>query len=100
VVVRHRTLWDQAWQQHLHIVGDTNLGEIRFDVETAGGVEAIQYLWWWHPPGAAQPSPATEYRASLRPPAPSDAPPLPTPPLPTPPLPTRPAPPATPPGPM
>jgi len=74
VVVQHRDLWNPAWQKDLHIVGDTNLGEIRFDAQAG---EAIQYLWWWRPPDAAEPSPATQYRVSLQPPPPGDAPPLP-----------------------
>src|SRR5262249_20651683 len=74
LVVQHRDLWNQAWQKDLPHVGDTNVGEIRSDEQTD---EAIQYLWWWRPPDAAEPSPATQYRAPLAPPAPGDAPPLP-----------------------
>jgi hypothetical protein len=70
----HRALWNRAWQEDLHIVGETNLGEIRFDPATG---EVIQYLWWWHPHEAAAPTPATEYRAPLRLPAPGGAPALP-----------------------
>ena len=72
----HRELWARPWQRDLHIVGETNLGEIRFDPGTG---EVIPYLWWWRPKEAMAPSPATEYRATLRPPAPGDAPPLPRP---------------------
>lgn len=73
-IVEHRNLWNQAWQKDLHIVGDTNLGEIRFDPATA---EAIQRLWWWYPTSADTPTPATEYRWPLVPPRPAEAPPLP-----------------------
>jgi hypothetical protein len=76
-LVERRDLWNRAWQADLHIVGDTNLGEIRFAWDTKHTQEAIQYLWWWRPPGGPAPTPATEYRASLEPPAPADAPPLP-----------------------
>lgn len=82
---QHRELWIRPWERDLHIVGETNLGEIRFDPATGDGsqgsqgTEVIQYLWWWHPHAAAAPSPATEYRASLALPAPEDAPPLPPP---------------------
>jgi hypothetical protein len=73
-LVARRDLWERAWRSNLHIVGDTNLGEIRFTPDTN---EAIQYLWWWREPSATQPAPSTEYRAVLEPPTPEEAPPLP-----------------------
>jgi hypothetical protein len=73
-VVEHRDLWNAAWQKDLHIVGETNLGEIRFDPATD---EAIQRLWWRHPENAGAPTPASEYRWPLTLPTPAQAPPLP-----------------------
>ncbi|HKS94848.1 MAG TPA: hypothetical protein VJV74_01820, partial [Terriglobia bacterium] len=99
----HPEIWTRVWSDGgLHIVGDANIGEIRFEKNGAGGPDeegeeegeeggqdrliAIQRLWWRapHPPEApgapavpGDPLPATEYRASLNPPAVKDAPPLP-----------------------
>ena len=80
----HPELWTHVWSDGgLHIVGDTNIGEIRFEkigADGDGGFEAVQWLWW-RPPGKQgamdNPQPATEYRASLKPPAVADAPALP-----------------------
>lgn len=82
--VAHPELWTRVWSDGgLHIVGDANIGEIRFEKsgEDGDGVyDAVQRLWWC-PPGEQgamdNPQPATEYRASLKPPAVADAPPLP-----------------------
>jgi hypothetical protein len=73
-IVEHRDLWNVAWQKDLHIVGETNLGELRFDPATD---EAIGRLWWWHPEDADAPTPASEYRWPLTLPTPAEAPPLP-----------------------
>ncbi|HEX8032829.1 MAG TPA: hypothetical protein VF510_03235 [Ktedonobacterales bacterium] len=72
-VVR-RDAWVHSWNYEMHIVGDTNIGEISFDTAKR---EAIQRLWWWHPDTPDRPTPATEYRATFDPLAPIDAPPLP-----------------------
>ncbi len=69
-----RDSWVHDWTSEMHIVGDTNLGEVTFDVAAR---EAIQRLWWWHPDTPERPTPGTEYRAAFDPPARSDAPPLP-----------------------
>lgn len=77
----HPELWTRVWSDGgLHIVGDANIGEIRFEQDGEGELVAIQQLWWRppHTPGGADdPQPATEYRASLKAPAADDAPPLP-----------------------
>ena len=72
--VQRRDAWVHNWSYEMHIVGDTNLGEVSFDMETR---EAIQRLWWWHPDAPDRPTPATEYRATFDLPALSAAPPLP-----------------------
>jgi len=86
----HPELWTRVWSDGgLHIVGDANIGEIRFeesgevgeDEERGAGRQvAIQRLWW-RPPDAHDvpdtPLPATEYRASLQTPEAEDAPSLP-----------------------
>ncbi|MGZ3714322.1 MAG: hypothetical protein ACXVA4_02785 [Ktedonobacterales bacterium] len=72
-VVR-RDAWVHSWNYEMHIVGDTNIGEISFDTATR---EAIQRLWWWHPDMPDRPTPATEYRTTFDPLARADAPPLP-----------------------
>jgi hypothetical protein len=78
--VQHSELWTRAWNDGgLHIVGDTNVGEITFESggEKGDQLEAVQRLWWWPPDAPERPSPATEYRAPLAPPPAADAPPLP-----------------------
>ena len=78
--VQHSELWTRAWNDGgLHIVGDTNIGEITFETgsEDGGRLEAVQRLWWWSPDAPNQPTPATEYRAPLAAPPAHDAPPLP-----------------------
>ncbi len=73
--IAHPELWASVWSDgDLHIVGDANIGDIRFDEE---GQVAVQRLWWYPPDVPGGPHPATEYRASLAPPAQSDEPPLP-----------------------
>jgi hypothetical protein len=80
----HPELWTRVWSDGgLHIVGDTNIGEIRFEKsgeDGDSGYDAVQRLWW-RPRGtqgaADNPQPATEYRASLTAPAVEDAPLLP-----------------------
>ncbi|HST88901.1 MAG TPA: hypothetical protein VLJ14_11020, partial [Ktedonobacterales bacterium] len=50
--VQHSELWTRAWNDGgLHIVGDTNIGEITFEAggEDGGQLEAVQRLWWWPP---------------------------------------------------
>lgn len=74
---RDPEVWTGQWSKdegRLHIVGDANIGEIRFSSRRN---EVSQLLWWYHPAGADRPTPATVYRASLEPPADEDAPPLP-----------------------
>ena len=72
--IQRRDAWIHSWTQEMHIVGDTNIGEITFDMATR---EAIQRLWWWHPDIPDHPTPATEYRATFDPPGLDSAPPLP-----------------------
>jgi hypothetical protein len=70
-------VWTDRWSEdegRLHIVGDANIGEIRF---AWARHEASQLLWWYYPADADRPSPATVYRTTLEPPADEDAPPLP-----------------------
>ncbi|HEU5349040.1 MAG TPA: hypothetical protein VFU63_10565, partial [Ktedonobacterales bacterium] len=67
--------WTRVWSDgNLHLVGDANIGEIRFD---EGGEVVLQRLWWYPPNTPDSPQPSTEYRASLRAPTVEDAPPLP-----------------------
>lgn len=80
----HPELWTRVWSDGgLHIVGDANIGEIRFEHSGGdgdGGYDAVQRLWWRParaPDLAVNPQPATEYRASLNPPPANDAPLLP-----------------------
>ena len=77
----HPELWTRVWSDGgLHIVGDANIGEIRFEPDSKGEYEAVQRLWWRPPHGPETPTdprPATEYRASLKAPATDDAPALP-----------------------
>jgi hypothetical protein len=72
--VRRKDLWVDRWSGSSNIIGDTNLGEVRFDWERKA---AIQRLWWWRPGGGDRPTPGAIYRASLEPPNLADAPPLP-----------------------
>ena len=75
--VNNPEAWNDRWSDsegRLHIVGDANIGEIRFSWARK---EVSQSLWWYQPSSAARPTPATVYRASLEPPADEDAPPLP-----------------------
>lgn len=72
--ILRRDSWVHSWNYEMHIVGDTNLGEVTFDMATR---EAIQRLWWWHPDTPDRPTPATEYRATFDPPSLDNAPPLP-----------------------
>lgn len=72
--VQRRDAWIHSWNYEMHIVGDTNIGEIIFDMTAR---EVIQRLWWWHPDTPDRPTPATEYRATFDLPALNDAPPLP-----------------------
>lgn len=72
--IQRRDAWTHRWNHEMHIVGDTNIGEISFDMATR---EAIQRLWWWHPDTSDRPTPATEYRATFDPPGLDSAPPLP-----------------------
>lgn len=72
--LQRRDSWVHSWNYEMHIVGDTNLGEVTFDMATR---EAVQRLWWWHPDTPGCPTPATEYRATFDPPGLDDAPPLP-----------------------
>jgi len=70
-------VWTEQWSDsegRLHIVGDANIGEIRFSWASK---EVSQTLWWYHPATADRPTPATVYHASLEPPADEDVPPLP-----------------------
>ncbi len=71
--VKRRDLWAGQWTGGVNIIGDTNLGEVRFDWARK---ETSQRLWRWRS-GNDGPTPETVYRASLQPPAPDDAPPLP-----------------------
>jgi hypothetical protein len=72
--VRRRDLWTGQWTGGINIIGDTNIGEVRCDWASR---QAMQLLWWWQPGTEDRPAPATVYRASLQPPDPADAPPLP-----------------------
>ncbi len=70
-------VWADQWSDdegRLHIVGDANIGEIRFSWARK---EVSQALWWYQPPSSERPTPATVYHTSLEPPADEDAPPLP-----------------------
>lgn len=73
--VTHPEIWTRVWSDGgLHIVGDANIGEIRFGEH---GQHTEQRLWWY-PPNAPDGAPdATVYRASLHPPLDADAPALP-----------------------
>ncbi len=66
-------IWTRMWPDgNLHIVGDANIGEVRFEEQVV-----IQRLWWYPPDHGDGPQPATEYRAELRGPLAGEAPPLP-----------------------
>jgi hypothetical protein len=66
--------WAAQWPAGLHVVGDTNIGEVCVDGERR---EVLQRLWWWAPTAPDRPTPATVYRVGLDPPGPGAAPPLP-----------------------
>jgi hypothetical protein len=71
--VQNPTIWTRMWPDgNLHIVGDANIGEVRVEEQVV-----VQRLWWYSPHDAHGPQPATEYRAELRWPPASNAPPLP-----------------------
>jgi hypothetical protein len=71
----HPELWAHMWSDGgLHIVGDANIGEIRFAEDRQ---VALQRLWWYPPNAPDGPLPATEYRAPLKLPAAEGAPTLP-----------------------
>jgi hypothetical protein len=71
--VQDPAIWTRMWPDgNLHIVGDANIGEIRFEEQVV-----VQRLWWYSPDGPHGMQPATEYRAELRGPLASEAPPLP-----------------------
>jgi hypothetical protein len=72
--VRRQELWTGQWAGGINIIGDTNIGEVRSDWARQ---ETKQRRWWWRSSAGERPTPATVYRASLQPPNPSDAPPLP-----------------------
>jgi hypothetical protein len=71
--VQNPAIWTRMWPDgNLHIVGDANIGEVRVEKQVV-----VQRLWWYSPNYAHDPQPATEYRAELRGPLASGAPPLP-----------------------
>jgi hypothetical protein len=71
--VQNPAIWTRMWPDgNLHIVGNANIGEIRVEAQVV-----VQRLWWYSLDDPHGPQPATEYRAELREPHSSEAPPLP-----------------------